>query len=61
MKTNFEKRQQYASEVNKNKSLFQVYGMDKNGANILYENCQIAGDDNGLGFAQALDCYNSIQ
>ena len=55
------KTQKFAEEVNRNKSVFQVYGLDENGANVIYEDAQFDGDENGLGFAEALECYNSIQ
>lgn len=44
-----------ASQVNENKVLFQVYGMDENGANFIYETAEY---DN---YPEALDCFNSIE
>ena len=44
-----------SSEVNDNKVLFQVYGMDENGANFIYETCEY---DN---YQEALDCFNAIE
>lgn len=43
------------SEVNDNKVLFQVYGMDENGANFIYETAEY--DD----YQEALDCFNGIE
>lgn len=44
-----------ATQVNENKVLFQVYGMDENGANFIYETAEY---DN---YEEALDCFNSIE
>ena len=44
-----------ASQVNENKVLFQVYGMDENGANFIYETAEY---DN---YPETLDCFNSIE
>lgn len=43
------------SEVNNNKVLFQVYGMDENGTNFIYETAEYDV------YEEALSCYNSIK
>jgi len=44
-----------AQQVNENKVLFQVYGMDENGENFIYETAEY---DN---YQEALDCFDSIE
>ena len=46
-------------EVNKNKAVFHIYGIDARGVNQTWDE-SFVGDDNGQGFGEALKRFEEI-